>query len=81
MADQDESDATNGIDDRLVEIRDVIPLSVLFRCPGGIRSSPKEKLSTSEKITEKARAALNRLQAPKSRQTILAHRREALIKT
>lgn len=54
MADIDESDATNEIDDRLVEIRDVMPLSVLFRCPGGIRSSTKEKVSSaSEKDQQK----------------------------
>jgi hypothetical protein len=45
---------------------------------------PREIIAAAndrEQITEKARAALNRLQASKSRQTILAHRREALIKT
>jgi hypothetical protein len=70
MADQDESDATNGIDDHLVEIRDVIPLSVLFLCPGGIRSSPKEKLSTSEKITERLERRSTGCGRQKSQQTI-----------
>jgi len=76
MTDKNESDATNGIDDHLVEIRDVIPLSVFFRCPGGITASTKQKVSTSEKITEKVRAALNRLRASKIAENDLAHRRE-----
>lgn len=47
MAANNEGEAASEFDDRLVEVRDVKLLSVLFRRPGGISSS-KEKPSVSE---------------------------------
>jgi hypothetical protein len=39
----------NELGDSLIELSDVMPISVLFRCPGAIRSSTKEKVSTTSK--------------------------------